>query len=97
MAKRNLNKFLEECIEGCWLAQKTELDDQSETYKALSAKVEAFQEVYAHLNDGDEYDGSSEVLDEAGPGIDEPVEEEKPQPDADDEEEDGDEDTDDDE
>jgi hypothetical protein len=85
MAKRDLTPFLVECIEGCWQAQKALLDDTCEEFRLLNAKVEAFQEVYAHLNDGDEYDGgSSEVLDE-GPDIDSEEEEQKVPPEEDEE------------
>jgi len=94
MAKRNVNKFLEECIELCWVSQRTLIDDTCEDYKILSAKVEAFQEVYAHLNDGEEYDGGSEVLDDDRPSLDEAIDgKAKPAPvpvvDDEDEEEDG--------
>jgi hypothetical protein len=61
MAKRNPTKFVQECIENCWAGQKAMIDEESDDYKALTARVEAFQEVHVFLTD-DEYDGSSEVL-----------------------------------
>lgn len=88
MAKKpNVNNFLVECIETCWRGQKAMLDDQCDEYKALTARVEAFQEVYAHLNDGDEYDGSSDsdVLDDDRPVLDE----EEPKAPVEEDEEDG--------
>jgi len=94
MAKRNPTKFVQECIESCWAAQKAMIDEQSDEYKALNARVEAFQEVHVFLTD-DEYDGSSEVL----PDDDGPIPEEDDEPkvpvddDAEEEEEEDDEST----
>jgi hypothetical protein len=93
MAKRDITKFLEECIETCWSGQKALVDETSDEYKELTAKIEAYQDVYAHLNGGDEYggEGGSEVLDEDRPSIDEGEEKEKaPAADDDEDEEDDD-------
>lgn len=91
MAKRNPTKFVQECIEGCWAAQKAMIDEQSDEYKALTARVEAFQEVHVFLTD-DEYDGSSEVLpDDESPTPEEDEEPKVPVVDEEDEEEDEDE------
>jgi len=90
MAKRNPTKFVQECIESCWASQKAMIDEQSDEYKALTARVEAFQEIHVYLTE-DEYDGgSSEVL----PDDESPIPEEDDEPkvpvdeDADEEEDD---------